>query len=129
MGKESNKKKSKQLGMNHATAAGRLRKMIMFQMMQELGKDSCHQCGEKIESIKDLSVEHKIPWLDSDDPVRLYFDLDNITFSHLKCNSGSRRAEKSRHGTFRRYSKHGCRCFECTKANREKKRKQRNKPL
>jgi len=33
-----------------------------------------------------FSIEHVIPWLDSEDPVKLFFDLDNISFSHLKCN-------------------------------------------
>jgi len=33
-----------------------------------------------------FSIEHKIPWLDSSDPVGLYFDLNNISFSHHSCN-------------------------------------------
>lgn len=34
----------------------------------------------------ELSIEHKTPWLDSEDPKALFFDLNNIAFSHLSCN-------------------------------------------
>ena len=88
---KNNDKKRDQLGMPIGTAAGRLRKMIMFALLQKAGQDICHQCGERIKRVEDLSVEHIIPWLDSDDPIELYFDLDNITFSHLKCNIASAR--------------------------------------
>ena len=87
----SNKKKTEQLGMSHGTATHRLRKHIMFKFVQMQGCDICFQCGEKIESVDHLSVEHKIPWLDSDDPVGLFFDLSNIAFSHLSCNVGAAR--------------------------------------
>ena len=86
-----NKKKLQQLGMPHGTASNRLKKMIMFRLLQEVGKDMCFQCGEKIESVEELSVEHKIPWLNSKNPVDLFFDLDNIAFSHLKCNARAAR--------------------------------------
>ncbi len=128
---KSNKKKSEQLGMNHATASNRLKKNIMFQMMQELGKDNCFQCGEKIEYVVDLSVEHKIPWLDSEDPIGLYFDLDNIAFSHLSCNSaantGGYRGPKATHGSAAKYNRHACRCQICRDGHAKRKREQRNK--
>ena len=84
-------KKSKQLGMNPGTAAHRLRKQILWWYIQQTNDDICFQCGKKIEQIEDLSIEHKVPWLDSDKPVALYFDLSNIAFSHIKCNSGAKR--------------------------------------
>ena len=82
-----NKKKSDQLGMAIGTASARLRKRILFSLIQETGKDICYQCGKRIEKIGDLSIEHKIPWLNSDDPIGLFFDLNNIAFSHLSCNA------------------------------------------
>jgi len=127
MNKSKNKKKSDQLGMNHATASGRLKKEIMFSLLQETGKDICFQCGERIERVEELSVEHKVPWLDSDNPVELFFDLDNIAFSHLSCNSANIRRKESPHGAERRYSKHGCRCEKCTEANKIRVRRQRSK--
>lgn len=88
---KSMKKKNNQLGMSHSTACNRLRKNIMFSMMRQLDLDTCHQCDETIETARELSVEHVVPWLDSDDPTRLFFDLSNIAFSHLSCNSGAAR--------------------------------------
>lgn len=72
--------------MNPSTASNRLKKMLLFEFAKQLDKDVCHQCCKKIEKIEEFSVEHKEPWLDSEDPQGLYFDLDNIAFSHLHCN-------------------------------------------
>jgi len=82
----SNNAKSKALGMSHGTAANRLRKMILFSLVCHLRLDSCYRCGGKIEDIKDLSIEHKEPWQQADDPVTSFFDLENIAFSHMDCN-------------------------------------------
>lgn len=90
----SKAKKAKQLGMNPATASNRLKKMLLFSFAQKLDMSVCHQCGEKIENIDNFSVEHKKAWLDTDDPKLLYFDLDNIAFSHLRCNVSARRTPK-----------------------------------
>jgi hypothetical protein len=87
----SNKKKADQLGMPQGTAAGRLRKSIILNLLKELKKNYCFQCGAEIENERQLSIEHKIPWLDSEDPNKLFFDLGNIAFSHLTCNVGAAR--------------------------------------
>jgi len=81
-----NLKKDKQLGMSHGTAGGRLRKSVMFWLVCLAGRDWCFQCGEQIETESCLSIEHKKPWLDSIDPVGMFFDINNIAFSHLSCN-------------------------------------------
>ncbi len=80
----SNKKKSEFLGMPHGTAQGRLRKMILFRLVQDACKDVCFRCGETIGTVEELSIEHKEPWLDRS--VQRFWDLDNIAFSHLRCN-------------------------------------------
>lgn len=85
-------KKNNQLGMNFGTASNRLRKIIMFELIKRLNLDTCYQCGCKIDNANEFSVEHKIPWLDSENASGLFFDLDNIAFSHLKCNSGAKRS-------------------------------------
>jgi 5-methylcytosine-specific restriction endonuclease McrA len=112
----TNKKKNEQLGMNPGTAANRLRKMVMFSLLQEYGRNICFQCGKHIEDIDNLSIEHKIPWLDSEDPVGTFFDLNNIAFSHMSCNYSAaktwNKGNKSPHGTESRYH-FGCRCSEC----------------
>lgn len=77
-------KKSQQLGLNYSTAAARLDRKILFWLTQKAGLDTCHRCGKRIESVEELSIEHKEPWRDVD--PALFWDLDNIAFSHRKCN-------------------------------------------
>jgi len=91
MSAKSNREKSRQLGMPFATATHRLRKNVLFHLIQKCGMDKCFQCGKAIESVDNLSMEHKEPWMHTDNPVDLYFDIENIAFSHHTCNSGARR--------------------------------------
>ncbi|WPJ20568.1 hypothetical protein vBPFY1MI_30 [Pseudomonas phage vB_PF_Y1-MI] len=108
-------KKTKQLGMNPSTASGRLVKDLLWNFVKTTGQDACCKCGEPM-SRDTFSIEHVTPWLDSDDPVGLYFDIDNIGYSHHRCNVGSARQRESRHGTKNMYAKHGCRCDPCKAA-------------
>lgn len=87
-------------------------------LLKKFDLNFCHQCGLKIENVDELSVEHKTPWLDSEDPVKNFFDLDNIAFSHLSCNSAAARRKPAQHPSRTAY-KNGCRCTECIKANAE----------
>lgn len=77
-------RKSLFLGMPHGTAANRLRKQLLFKYVQQAGDDVCFKCGQKIESVDDLSIEHKEPW--ENRSVEFFWDLDNIAFSHIRCN-------------------------------------------
>ena len=88
----SNEVKAAQLGMPYGTAIQRLRKKIIFQLVQETGRDSCFKCNLKIISIDELSIEHKQPWLYIS--TELFWDLDNIAFSHVACN----RPDRPNHG-------------------------------
>ena len=81
-----NEKKDVQLGMSHGKASARLRKLLLFRLVQNAKEDVCYRCGIKILDVDDLSIEHKVPWLDSDDPPAMFFDLENVTFSHMSCN-------------------------------------------
>lgn len=87
-------KKQSQLGMNPSTASGRLVKDVLFSLVVETGRNVCFRCNQKIKR-EDFSIEHKTPWLDSEDPVKMFFDLDNIAFSHLSCNIKASRPSKS----------------------------------
>lgn len=80
----SKQKKTLQLGMNPSTASGRLVKDTLFRLAVEAGH-KCHHCGDEL-TRDTFSIEHINPWLDSENPVELYFDQDNIAFSHLTCN-------------------------------------------
>lgn len=80
-------KKMIQLGIPVGTAQHRLRKSILYACIVKLAENVCYRCNTLIENEDELSIEHKIAWLDSEDPIKLFYDLDNIAFSHLSCNS------------------------------------------
>ena len=91
MGKQE---KQKQLGMNPSTASQRLLKDILWSYVVKSGDDYCYVCKERMLR-EDFSIEHKEPWLHSDDPVGLFFDIDNISYSHKSCNySNARKPNK-----------------------------------
>lgn len=94
MAKGSNQKKAEQLGMPLGTASHRLRKKIMFDLLQRLGEAVCFKCSTPIECEDELSIEHKQPWLHGD--TQLFWDLSNIAFSHLRCNLPDRRKTGNR---------------------------------
>lgn len=80
----SNERRAKLLGMPWGTANGRLRKSILFSLLHKHNENNCYRCGLVIERVEDLSIEHKLPW--ENVSVSLYWDIENIAFSHLKCN-------------------------------------------
>lgn len=99
--------------MNPSTASNRLVKDLLFKFAIESGH-KCFQCGEDL--CRDtFSIEHKEPWLDAENPLELYFDLNNIAFSHKVCNFSASRKSLSHHGTKSKYNS-GCRCSPCTEA-------------
>jgi hypothetical protein len=124
--------KKKQLKIDPGTASSRLKKEILFKYVKKAGDNFCFQCGSEIENSYEMSVEHKTPWLHSGDPLGLFFDLDNIAFSHLDCNVKAARPKKITHGTQYRYCS-GCRCDECKNAhalnNKKWRDRQKNKEL
>lgn len=81
-------RKSAFLGMPHGTACNRLRKMIMFDLLRKHGENVCFKCSEKIKTAEELSIEHKQPW--EGVSVELFWSMDNIAFSHLRCNRNHR---------------------------------------
>ena len=123
----SNQKKAFQLGMPHGTAHNRLRKEIIFSLIKRLKENFCFQCGAEITTLRELSIEHKIPYLDSEDPKKLFFDLDNIAYSHLSCNVAAARSKEPTHGLHSTYNNAGCRCTLCTAANTKRKQMQRSR--
>jgi hypothetical protein len=82
--KDSGARKSAFLGMPHGTAANRLRKSILFHLLQKHDENICFKCSERIETADELSIEHKEPW--EGISLELYWSMDNIAFSHLRCN-------------------------------------------
>lgn len=128
-------KKNNQLGQPFGTANNQLKKELLYSLVSRLGLNICFRCDEPITDSRQLSVDHKIDWIDSENPKQLFFDLNNIAFSHLSCNcragtGGSKNKitslddKRIKHGTDNAYTKFGCRCESCKEAKslRNKKR-------
>lgn len=110
---DSNKKKADLLGMPYGTATSRLRKILLYEFAKELELLNCYRCGEEILSIEEFSIEHKIAWMSTISPKDSFFNISNIAFSHLLCNTlaGARphkkwtdKQEKHREKAKRRYA-------------------------
>ena len=80
----ASERKSQLLGMSWGVDGYRLKKMVMLHLIKQLGLDVCFRCGKPIESPNDLSLDHKKNWIN--DNVELFWDVENIAFSHTKCN-------------------------------------------
>tara|TARA_R110002020_G_scaffold197537_1_gene398657 strand:- start:21 stop:338 length:318 start_codon:yes stop_codon:yes gene_type:complete len=90
--------------------------MLFFRLVRQLGLDDCHRCDEKIENYKQLSIDHIETWLNKSND--LFWDTDNIAYSHLSCNSAkSAAAPESSHPSYISYST-GCRCEGCKECKR-----------
>ena len=79
-------KKNEQLGMSFGKASHKLVKDILFNFIVSTNNHFCYRCKKEL-TRENYSIEHKQDWLDSADPVGLFFGLDNISFSHKSCNS------------------------------------------
>ena len=129
------------LGADFFKADRLLKKMILFSLVVETDRDTCYRCGLKIESEKELSIDHKVSWRKSESPKELFYSLDNIAFSHLSCNAGASVKPKPPRKT---HCPHGheyteenlfytrkgssIACKECLRL-RNKKRKRRKAPV
>ena len=87
--RQKDKRVSTLLGMPIGTAQNRLRKSLMFMLMQKAGLDTCFRCGIKIEAENQMSIDHKDGWQLSRNPAEEFFNLENIAFSHARCNFGA----------------------------------------
>ena len=79
------------------------------ELAKKVGMDRCFRCKLLITDVAEFSVEHMKSWLWKD--VKLFWDINNIAFSHLSCNSSSS-SQKQECGSYSRYVK-GCRCHIC----------------
>ena len=120
------KKKNEQLKMDVGTAQSQLKQMILWSLLQETGRTKCFVCKEEM-SLETFSIEHMEPWLDKENAIELFFNLQNISFSHLTCNISRRsKGSQSFHGTETRYI-YGCRCELCKKAHANYRRERYTK--
>jgi hypothetical protein len=77
-------KQHKALGMNPSTARHRLRMDLLFKMATQLGH-TCYRCGEPL-TRDTFSLDHKVSWVNHKEPLQMFFDTDNVAFSHQSCN-------------------------------------------
>jgi hypothetical protein len=84
----SKKNKNDFLGENSSTAAARLRRNILFHLAKKCGMNKCFRCGIEIVDPEEFSIDHKLPWLYVD--IKLFWDMNNIAFSHKRCNKVDR---------------------------------------
>ena len=123
----SQKNKKKQLGMDPGTAANRLSRQLLYELGGRLDMQWCYHWAAKIESYIDMSIEHKVPWLHSEDPVGLYFDIDNIAFAHKSCNYKAARPRPGKPCPSLTAYRKGCRCDECKALKKESQKRYVNK--
>lgn len=121
-----------QLGMSLGTAQNRLVKDLLFDFICKTNQNRCFQCGKEM-TRDDFSIEHKTPWRHSENAKELFFSLDNISYSHIHCNSkatrpkqiGERKYTPIKHGTVSGYRR-GCRCEACRLSKNAEGRKYYN---
>ncbi len=128
----SSTKKAQLLGMPFGTASHRLRKVVLFNILQETGRGNCFRCGHVIANVEDLSMEHKLPWQSAPDPKVVFFDVGNVAFSHLSCNIGVRR-EDTHCANGHEYTEENTRIYRngarmCRRCRRKEQRDNRNGP-
>lgn len=73
------------LGVAYSQATHRLRKLLLYNYVVKADEHKCYRCGLYIESIDEFSIDHKRPW--ENISAELFWDLSNIAFSHLSCNT------------------------------------------
>ena len=114
----SSLKARESLGMSQSTAHRQLTKKLLYAFMLKAGETKCYRCKKPL-LFEDFSMDHKEVWRNKPNAYELYFDLDNIAFSHQHCNSGAAKKGgwnkgKVTHGTSG--YRLGCRCDVCKSA-------------
>jgi len=117
----------KRFGIAVSTARYQLLKNLLFKFLLETGKNSCFRCGETMTS-KDFTLEHIKPWAWDNNALELFMDINNISFSHFRCNAGNTRTNSERakkgHISMRKHTDTHATCSLC---GQNKERKEFNK--
>jgi hypothetical protein len=93
----TNQIKADVLGESWGAANSKLRKSILFHLAGLLDFLECYRCGHLIEHINDFSIEHKKSWMSSSTPIEDFYDIDNISFSHIRCNVGAANSSRKKY--------------------------------
>lgn len=91
--KDIKRQRAELLGMPYGTAEKQLRKAIIYELAQQLGKNVCRWCNSAIDSPDDLAITHVQDWQED---AASFWDLANVAFSHVSCAAerGGKRQEE-----------------------------------
>lgn len=73
-------------------SSGVLIKRLLFRELEKSGPISCYRCGKPI-AVDDFTIDHKNRH--EGDPS-VWWDLDNIAYSHYSCNAAHNGASEKR---------------------------------
>jgi hypothetical protein len=82
--KTNKKQLAELLGMSPSAADRKLRKAIIYELAQQLGKNICLECRLPISDPEDLAIVHVEDWVDGPS----FFDLANVALCHATCRAG-----------------------------------------
>lgn len=83
------------LGMDFSKANQILYRMLIFKLLKDKNENFCFRCKQEIKNFSQLSFDHIEDWgktLDREFKPALFLDMNNIAFSHFKCNAASAKA-------------------------------------
>lgn len=118
MNREKAKEHANSIGHSTVPHANRvLMKDLVFAYATRLDLNLCYRCNKRL-TREDFTIDHVKPWRNKPNSQELFFDVNNIRFSHHSCNSANTAIKKITHGTQRMYNRHRCRCTSCKEAHR-----------
>lgn len=109
--RKKRKEHAKTLGHNQIAHATRvLKNEIIWDFLLKTGATLCYRCNKPLTK-QNWTIDHIIPWRNSQNPKLRFFDISNIAYSHLSCNSTANKHNYAGYAN-------GCRCTICTEAHR-----------
>jgi hypothetical protein len=86
------------LGMSFSTAVYRLQKIVLWDLLRQVGYTDCYRCSEPM-TFADFSLDHREPW--ENVSADLFWDPRNVEWSHLDCNQRASAAGRRRRSVIR----------------------------
>jgi hypothetical protein len=83
---EYNKNRQQKLGAQRKNLTCTLTRKLLFKVLQQTNLNICWVCKEKIETLQDFSLDHRVEWGSSENPRETFTNPDNIEFAHRDCN-------------------------------------------
>lgn len=80
------KKREELLEMSLGKARNIMIKSLLFDLAGKCGLNNCYRCGGEIKNVDDFHIDHKESWINHPNGKKLYFDVNNLAFSHGWCN-------------------------------------------